>query len=615
MNPRPAWFSGALALAGVLTTVHLSAAPSLTSPGPPDSLAGDSPLASGPDSSGGLDPSSMVAQQPAESGGWRSWMVTTGHFLEGSGEAIAGRVRAIGGLAWDLAKMEGEGEAIAEQAAAIPWTGPTEPIPISESTKNLVRGVVAAARYGGQLGAVSGEGMAISDMSMAGALTGNPALGPSRELVDDYLKGVHTTLSLPVSDLVGPCWRGSAEECGKLFTGTALAVVPILSAASRFASVGETASALTRAGEIARAGETVEVAPATARVGAAAERRLVESSAKEGAVCTGPGCPEARCFAAGTLVDTEGGLRGIETLEPGDRVLARDEVTGSLAFKRVLQTIVTPDRPLDELVVEAGSGRETLRVTPNHPFYVEGHGWTPASELAPDRDELAADSKNTLRIASARSLAAWATVYNLEVEDFHTYFVGRAHAWVHNTCGGAAEDPPSPGEGRVAPPELLAEVGEVSGTITQRANEVPYRYPPVLQTLLGQPLDVGALDPQKAYVWVVDEQGRFLVAPDQQSAQGFAPNRGGVVKHGDLVPGPEGKTRGEARTGGELRAERLNGQLTGSWVLDNNSSYTFARTANGGARAPRSNLDATLRLLAFYGTDTSRIVVRDVLGR
>jgi hypothetical protein len=32
------------------------------------------------------------------------------------------------------------------------------------------------------------------------------------------------------------------------------------------------------------------------------------------------------------------------------------------------------------------------------------------------------------------------TVYNLEVEDFHTYYVGELGVWVHNlNCGGADE--------------------------------------------------------------------------------------------------------------------------------------------------------------------------------
>ncbi|MBP6012311.1 MAG: Hint domain-containing protein [Alphaproteobacteria bacterium] len=41
------------------------------------------------------------------------------------------------------------------------------------------------------------------------------------------------------------------------------------------------------------------------------------------------------CFAAGTLVDTDKGLRAIETIKVGDLVLSRSDVTGQTAYKPV----------------------------------------------------------------------------------------------------------------------------------------------------------------------------------------------------------------------------------------------------------------------------------------
>ena len=61
--------------------------------------------------------------------------------------------------------------------------------------------------------------------------------------------------------------------------------------------------------------------------------------------------------------------------------------------------------------------------------------------------------------------------------------------------------------------------------------------------------------------------------------------------------------------------ELVNGQPTGRWIMNNNSSYTFVRTANGGAIPERSCLDAALELLGLYGKDTTHIVTRDVFGR
>ena len=44
-----------------------------------------------------------------------------------------------------------------------------------------------------------------------------------------------------------------------------------------------------------------------------------------------------QCFQEGTLVETEAGLKPIEEIEVGDKVLAYDEATGEQAYKAVKQ--------------------------------------------------------------------------------------------------------------------------------------------------------------------------------------------------------------------------------------------------------------------------------------
>ena len=78
-------------------------------------------------------------------------------------------------------------------------------------------------------------------------------------------------------------------------------------------------------------------------------------------------------------------------------------------------------------------GGEAIRVTPNHPFWVEGRGWTPAEELSA-QSQLDDEDGHGLQLSNAVSLSHSTTVFNIEVEDFHTYFVGHSHAWVHNAC-------------------------------------------------------------------------------------------------------------------------------------------------------------------------------------
>jgi hypothetical protein len=151
--------------------------------------------------------------------------------------------------------------------------------------------------------------------------------------------------------------------------------------------------------------------------------------------CVGAACTGRTCFAAGTLVDTASGPRAIETIIPGSLVLSRDPASGLDAYKPVLQTFQTRERPVEMLQLADGAGVvETLTVTPEHPFFVDGRGWVPAADLDPAHDVVSGPGRSSLSVRGALMLAATTTVYNLEVDEFHTYFVGRAHAWVHNQC-------------------------------------------------------------------------------------------------------------------------------------------------------------------------------------
>lgn len=151
-------------------------------------------------------------------------------------------------------------------------------------------------------------------------------------------------------------------------------------------------------------------------------------------------------------------------------------------------------------------------------------------------------------------------------------------------------------------PELLARVGEPSTAETLRANELPYRLPPeVYVAERGRPIDVSSLDPARRYLWVVDPEGRVIIAPESQ------PGFGRAVKHGDLVPGGGGEFRGSARAGGELNA-RLN-EATGEyvWEMDSDSSYSFARTDEGVLTEP--SRAAAHEVLTETGTNTENIDV------
>jgi len=86
---------------------------------------------------------------------------------------------------------------------------------------------------------------------------------------------------------------------------------------------------------------------------------------------------------------------------------------------------------------------ETLTTTPEHPFYVVGRGYVDAGQLG-------IGSLIVTRAGPAVVVQSYAvlsrpegyTVYNLEVEDNHAYFVGKTNGgvWVHNYDPWIAKD-------------------------------------------------------------------------------------------------------------------------------------------------------------------------------
>jgi RHS repeat-associated protein len=161
---------------------------------------------------------------------------------------------------------------------------------------------------------------------------------------------------------------------------------------------------------------------------------MVAVGGTAGAARAGGRAPLGLCFAAGTLVHTERGLVPIEEVRVGDRVWSRSDETGEQSYRPVVRTFVTPDQPTLELHF-ASDGRATERVdaTVEHPFWVVDRGWVAAGDLRPG-DEVSTSHGGRARVLSATSTERTTTVYNFEVEQFHTYFVGEAGLWVHNSC-------------------------------------------------------------------------------------------------------------------------------------------------------------------------------------
>ncbi len=142
------------------------------------------------------------------------------------------------------------------------------------------------------------------------------------------------------------------------------------------------------------------------------------------------------CFTAGTKIHTKDGFKAIETIKAGDYVWSENPETHEKALKKVKKIFV---REKDSVVRLSING-EAIETTNEHPFYVEGHGWANASDLkVGDKVRLEDGTTGTVEKAKHVKLDTPVTVYNFEVEDFHTYYVSEQKVLVHNTCAEPAK--------------------------------------------------------------------------------------------------------------------------------------------------------------------------------
>ena len=135
--------------------------------------------------------------------------------------------------------------------------------------------------------------------------------------------------------------------------------------------------------------------------------------------------------------------RRIEDVQIGDLVWSRDEgdPDAAVELKPVTALYRHTAYDLQDLDLSDGSGHvESLVVTDEHPFYVEGRGWTAADELLVGERVLGGGGKLLTVSGNADDYRQdGITVYNFEVGGDHTYFVADGAgeedwAWAHNKC-------------------------------------------------------------------------------------------------------------------------------------------------------------------------------------
>ena len=76
---------------------------------------------------------------------------------------------------------------------------------------------------------------------------------------------------------------------------------------------------------------------------------------------------------------------------------------------------------------------EEITTTLEHPFYVEGKGWTGAGELKEgDKLTLITGERVFVQSVVVERCKKPVKIYNFEVEDFHTYYVGHESVLVQD---------------------------------------------------------------------------------------------------------------------------------------------------------------------------------------
>lgn len=140
------------------------------------------------------------------------------------------------------------------------------------------------------------------------------------------------------------------------------------------------------------------------------------------------------CFSGDILVVTKEGPKRIDEIKEGELVYSKNVNTGDFDYKKVLQVYIKSSKEFIKLKIED----EDIRTTPTHPFFVEEGWWKTAQNIKQgDRIVTASGQLKEVLAIEIEILSEPERIYNLNVEDYHTYFVGASGLLVHNDCSEA----------------------------------------------------------------------------------------------------------------------------------------------------------------------------------
>ena len=164
-------------------------------------------------------------------------------------------------------------------------------------------------------------------------------------------------------------------------------------------------------------------------------------------------------FRGDMEVKTEQGYKPIESIKVGDKVYAKNELTGQMTYQRVQAHYNNPyDFTVYVEVIDEQGKHQTIVSNKIHPFFTqvnqgelvpssEGHHyngeiqnaqWVDAQNLKAGY-KLLSENNHWQTVKGVTIKAEKLSAYNLTVETYHTYFIKGANSdldgvWVHNDC-------------------------------------------------------------------------------------------------------------------------------------------------------------------------------------
>lgn len=261
----------------------------------------------------------------------------------------------------------------------------------------------------------------------------------------------------------------------------------------------------------------------TGMLGTAAAAKLAMPSMRGGGRCLTP-----NSFTGETaVVMADGSRKAIKDIEVGDQVLATDPETGERGPRKVTALIESSGhKQLVDISIanQGGSTDSFVSATEGHPFWVaDSQEWVDAGQLRTGQ-WLQTSAGTWVQISAVRSYDETTTVYNLTVDDLHTYHVssGEATALVHNTggkgpCGsfgpsdldgifdpalGRNLKPPKPGGSSVDDAGKSQKATEEAIEQAEERKTTVSRAPSTVQKVVDGPQAPGAHGPAEAVVAV-----------------------------------------------------------------------------------------------------------------